>query len=355
MKSSSSKRKTKRHVSHDGTVREYDFESHQWILIEQSKDTESEYKKEEWLALEGRIFDITQYFPSLYRDEVVDFANIKSLDDFEGDFQINGHPLYIGTLINNGLKVRDSMDQQHGDTGNTVWDSSMALTKCIEYHSVMEMNGNHKNSEHNRISKMLNVSGRNILELGTGTGFVGLSAMLCNAQSVVLSDLEYCTENIQQNVDKNGILWDLWNDRNQSKDSNSKKKKVENPMDKVEVMELDWFQCEKSMKDHDGIIDVVIGSDVIWIKELVPALIDTLQYLYEYKMDKEHGVLIIAAQVRSKLVSDLFWNLMSSKGFSRSIVPQRLVHPDFRSNKVSINVLTKETAALGVTDTLEMM
>merc|ERR1712154_292145 len=106
-------------------------------------------------------------------------------------------------------------------------------------------------------------------------------------------------------------------DRNQSKASNSKKKKVENPMDRVDVMELDWFQCEKSMKDHDGIIDVVIGSDVIWIKELVPALVDTLQYLYEYKMNKEGAVIIIAEQVRSKLVSDLFWNLMSSKGFSR--------------------------------------
>ena len=109
-------------------------------------------------------------------------------------------------------------------------------------------------------------------------------------------------------------------------------------------MEVDWMRYKetlKSLKDHKKTIDVVIGCDVIWIKELVPALVDTLHHLHSNLMDKD-GVIIIAEQVRSKKISDLFWNLMISKGFKRTVVPQKLFHPDFRSNKITINILTKK-------------
>ena len=257
------------------------------------------------------------------------------IKDIEGDFRINGHPLYIGSPINNGLKGRHSADQQHGDTGNTVWDSSMALTKCIEHHSGSDIDG---------IGKMLNVSGRTVLELGAGTGFVGLSLIHCNAESVVLSDLKYCTENIRRNVAKNGMLWDLRNDQ-KSENENEQTQNDQNPFDRVTVMEVDWMrykQSLKSLKDHKTTIDVVIGCDVIWIKELVPALVDTLQHLHSNLMDKD-GVIIIAEQVRSKKISDLFWNLMISKGFKRTVVPEKLSPPDFKSNKIIINILTKKS------------
>ena len=316
-------RKTKRHISHDGTIREYDYESHQWTVVETPESPDSNQEEKECLALEGRIFDVIQHFPYLYRKEEIE---ITSRDSFEGEFRINGLPLYIGSPINNGLKQRQSADAEHGDTGNTVWDSSMALTKCIEHHSNDSIDGN----------QLLNVSGRTVLELGSGTGFVGLSALLCGAQRVLLSDLEYCTENIRRNVAKNQLLWSLWNDENEEQ----KEHKLQIPKGKVSVIAVDWLNHKKSLSDFKGTIDVVIGSDVIWIKELVPALTDTLQYIHSNFMD-EDGIIIIAEQIRSKKVSELFWNLMESKGFKRTILPQELFHPDFRSNKISINVLAK--------------
>ena len=317
-----SKTKTKRHVSHDGIVREYNYETKKWSVIEQDND-QKQTDKSKQLALEGRMFDIKGYFPYLYTQKYVDFDDLSKLDNL---FKINGNGLYVEL---NQMKKRKSEDQQHGDTGNNLWDSSILLAKCLEYNTFL-MDDNDKD----KLSKLLNVSNKNVMEIGAGTGFVGLAAVHCNANNVLLTDLNYCIENIQMNVDKNKHLWRLHHHQQKM-----------NPFDHVSVFELDWFNPEGSLlkfnKLKENTVDVVIGTDVIWIKELVPILVNTLEYLYENVMDKEHGIIIIAEQIRSSLVSELFWKLIKTKGFDRIRMPTKLQHPDFVSAKIHITVIRK--------------
>ena len=50
-------------------------------------------------------------------------------------FRIKGHPLYIGSAVNNALKNRESSNQQHGDTGHALWDTSLLMAKLLERHA----------------------------------------------------------------------------------------------------------------------------------------------------------------------------------------------------------------------------
>ena len=42
-----------------------------------------------------------------------------------------------------------------------------------------------------------------MLELGAGTGLVGIATSALGAKQVYLTDLDYCTENIRENVKAN--------------------------------------------------------------------------------------------------------------------------------------------------------
>eukprot|EP01083_Nonionella_stella_P014693 41235_1 len=322
----------RKHVSHDGTVREYNFQTKTWTIIEQEthhSDCNDEDHTEKPLAIRGRIFDIYEYFPYLNSKQIMNVEALKTLDSA---FKINDNVLYIGNMINNELQTRESLNQQHGDTGNNLWDTSVLLVKCLEHNTF--------NNNDDKWSKILNVSNKNVLELGTGTGFVGLGAIHCNANHVWLTDLEYCIQNIALNVDKNKLIWDHRNTENKQCEENMNP----NPFEKVNVFELDWFNVEKSLLKFNKIkknsVDMIIGSDVIWIKELVPMLVNTLQYLYENVLNKEHGVIIIGEQIRSNMVSELFWSLIKSKGFYRYQIPRKLYHPKFTTNAIQISVVS---------------
>lgn len=60
--------------------------------------------------------------------------------------------------------------------------------------------------------------GRTVLELGAGTGLVGIVASVLGAGRVILTDLPYALDNARENVERNRLAL----------------------KGKVEVMELDW-------------------------------------------------------------------------------------------------------------------
>ena len=53
------------------------------------------------------------------------------------------------------------------------------------------------------LESVLNVNNKNILEIGAGTGLVGLSTIMCGAKNIFLTDLAYCLTNLQYNIDMN--------------------------------------------------------------------------------------------------------------------------------------------------------
>ena len=169
----------RRHVAADGSVREFDPDTHTWNLLppEQSSGSGSA-PAESLLAIEGHRFPFN-------------FAS--------GEFKIEGIPIVVS-----GGDTRKSANQVDGDTGRTVWDAAVVLAKYLEH-------------EHGQGRRSL--ERRRVLELGAGTGLAGLAAAALGA-SVILSDLDYCLPALEANVRATAI----------------------EPPGQVSVLELDWLR-----------------------------------------------------------------------------------------------------------------
>ena len=149
-----------------------------------------------------------------------------------GELQFNGVPVYC---IND---TKGNTDKD--DTGHITWDGAIAFAKWLEKHSNI-------------------IKNKNILELGAGTGYAGLSTIPCGAKHVWLTDLDYAldiaTTNVNKNVEMQSIVREM-----------------------VDVRALDWFDTEYNQFTDTEIksIDVLIAADVIWQKVLVEPLSKTI-------------------------------------------------------------------------------
>ena len=125
--------KTKRHVSKDGTVREYNFNTHKWIVIEkQNNSSSSSDTKKPILAIEGHIFPLHEYFPYLNNNILI--TNNYLLNNFKSSLKINDKSIFIGSFINNNIKY--SNEQYFGDTGKIIWDTSIHIIKMLEFNTL---------------------------------------------------------------------------------------------------------------------------------------------------------------------------------------------------------------------------
>lgn len=97
-----------------------------------------------------------------------------------GDFTVGDRQIYIGVVANSGL-----------GTGLTVWDGAVVLSKFLE----TEANAG-----------ACRIAGRTVLELGAGTGVVGLAAAALGAQRVILTDQAYTLDNLRATVARNPSL-----------------------------------------------------------------------------------------------------------------------------------------------------
>jgi predicted nicotinamide N-methyase len=112
------------------------------------------------------------------------------------------------------------------------------------------------------------VRGRRVLELGAGTGLAGIAAHALGARVMALTDLEYALENLRDNVRVNFEHFE-------SMESGP-----------VFVRRLDWLHRDSylrpsdvthSFDDSGDHWDVIIGADIVWLEELVPALVNCLE------------------------------------------------------------------------------
>lgn len=113
-----------------------------------------------------------------------------------GGFVVNATPLYVGVVANSGL-----------GTGLTVWDGAVVLSKFLEAETAAATARGEPGP----------VAGRTVLELGAGTGVVGLAAVALGARRAVLTDQEYTLANLRATAARNAAL-----------------------SGRVDVVELDW-------------------------------------------------------------------------------------------------------------------
>ncbi|KAG9285409.1 hypothetical protein G9A89_010884 [Geosiphon pyriformis] len=148
-----------------------------------------------------------------------------------------------------------------------------------------------------------------ILELGSGTGYVGisLSRRLKRTQAkIILTDLEQVLPLIRHNLTKN---------------SQSLFRKD----DDISVNRLEWGSTEDAkhiLSQHNGSVDLVIASDLVYFPELFQPLIRTL-----LDVCNEQTVVVFGYKKRASWKEETFW-LEVGRFFELNIVQIVNFHKD---------------------------
>jgi 2-polyprenyl-3-methyl-5-hydroxy-6-metoxy-1,4-benzoquinol methylase len=136
--------------------------------------------------------------------------------------------------------------------------------------------------------------GKNVLELGSGSGLVGLAAAyLCSPASVHITDCKSHVEICQQNADENRHLTGACD---------------------VRVFELDWTDPESAKKRglHPS-YDVILATDVVYFAELYEPFIKALD------MCAGPGCLGLIGVTRSD-TEPAFFDALSEAGFAYYLI-----------------------------------
>ncbi|KAJ1667173.1 Protein-lysine N-methyltransferase efm6 [Coemansia sp. RSA 1813] len=136
--------------------------------------------------------------------------------------------------------LQDATGSAKCGIGSTVWDAGIVLAKYLDW----------------QISKgNMDLSGKTVLELGAGTGIVGIALACMQPEcSVVLSDKEELVSLLERNIALN------------------------NTHGNVSAVCLDWSNPEHR-QNVSAAPDLILVSDGIWIKDLHSHLADTLAQL----------------------------------------------------------------------------
>ncbi|KAF7137642.1 hypothetical protein RHSIM_Rhsim07G0121000 [Rhododendron simsii] len=164
-------------------------------------------------------------------------------------------------------------------TGSWLWDSALLLS-----HWMMIAQG--------RVE--FDFVGKNVIELGAGTGLPGLTAARLGASRVILTDVEPLLPGLKNNVEANGLG------------------------DRVEVSRLIWGSDELPSQLGDlGGVDLVLMSDVFFDVAETAALGKTLK-----RICGEKTVVWAACEVRPWTGDCL--NQLVSHGFELVELPSQL-------------------------------
>mmetsp|Transcript_29145 Transcript_29145/g.41577 ORF Transcript_29145/g.41577 Transcript_29145/m.41577 type:complete len:316 (+) Transcript_29145:142-1089(+) len=199
-------------------------------------------------------------------------------------------------IANRPLKIEEMYEIGRAalGTGVNTWDGAIVLAKFFDFNPLI-------------------VSGKRILELGAGTGVAGIAAAMLDSQYVMLSDLEYTTNNLHNNALQNGLSSDI-----------------------VDVQVVDWFDSSTyptsttSVEGKSVGWDLVIGADVVWLEHLIAPLVNTFVACMS-----ETSTFYLAHQKRSEESDSLLLSLLRSH-FSVNEVDTELMHPDYRHERIKI-------------------
>eukprot|EP01097_Dermamoeba_algensis_P008919 TRINITY_DN6137_c0_g1_i1.p1 TRINITY_DN6137_c0_g1~~TRINITY_DN6137_c0_g1_i1.p1 ORF type:complete len:245 (+),score=60.79 TRINITY_DN6137_c0_g1_i1:36-737(+) len=144
--------------------------------------------------------------------------------------------------------------------------------------------------------------GKRCIELGSGTGIVGICLALLGAE-VIMTDLGIMLDVLKTNVQTNLPSYP-----------------------NAQVKELCWGEDHKAF---DPPFEVVIASEVIYLEECFQPLLITLRQL----ANKE-TLILIAHQHRRKAEKVFFNNL--KKFFSVETIPRTLFPPQYQNKKISV-------------------
>lgn len=176
------------------------------------------------------------------------------------------------TFANQSIWIK----QNWADSGvaGVVWDAAIVLATYLQTLS----NGDGSKSGLNNFEVGPFLRSKNVLELGAGTGLVGIVACLLGAD-VVITDTKDALNRTIENVEGN-------------LGSSCKNLTVqERGSHKVEV--LHWGQDLQKWKNTSW--DIIVGADIVYIQETFKDLLETLKVLTE---SNKETLILLSCRIR---------------------------------------------------------
>lgn len=158
------------------------------------------------------------------------------------------------------------------------------------------------------------VAGKKVVELGSGSGLVGLTCWKkCDPASVILTDfhpkvLETLLHNIESNLSKEGALSSLH--------ENGTHFQVGNKL--ISIESLDWIAYSEGNSDNYDIEgDIILASDVVYDRDIIPSLTITISKLLSRPTSAGISpTAIIACTVRNEETEKHFLSEIVKQGLS---------------------------------------
>ncbi|KND03811.1 uncharacterized protein SPPG_01267 [Spizellomyces punctatus DAOM BR117] len=214
-------------------------------------------------------------------------------------FSVAGHTIELHQDPNASIDL-------HSHTGNVVWDSAYILAKFI--------------SEH------LSLEGKTVLELGSGTGLIGISAWIAAAKLVILTDISDTLELTKRNVETN------------SQRICASAPATGHAKNSIQVMSLTWGETDRSQyKFTSDYPDYIFGSDIVYLKDTFNALCQTL-----HAFSGPNTRIFLAYKKRGLMESD-FFAIARDMGFDVQKVARNKIYVEFRSSLEYIIVEMRKT------------
>ena len=156
------------------------------------------------------------------------------------------------------------------------------------------------------LSRNLFFKNKTVLELGAGTGLVGMTTAALGA-SVTCTDVEKALPLLQENIDLNFPP-------------------IEANKKRLFVKRLEWGKDHKNFENCH--FDYIVGADIIYLEETFDLLLETLVYLSNCSAEETVTKIYLSAKHRYERVDNFVRKLKSS--FSHV----KAVHEDIRVNVV---------------------
>ncbi|XP_060112884.1 protein N-lysine methyltransferase METTL21A [Heteronotia binoei] len=157
-------------------------------------------------------------------------------------------PSSVYSFANHTIQIQQNWKQL--GVAAVVWDAAVVLCMYLEMGDV-------------------NLRGRSVIELGAGTGLLGIVAALLGAQ-VTITDREAALAFLKSNVQAN-LPRDI--------------------QSRAVVKELTWGQ--NLMSFSAGEYDFILGADIVYLEETFADLLRTLDHL-----SADHTVILLSCRLR---------------------------------------------------------
>jgi SAM-dependent methyltransferase len=219
------------------------------------------------------------------------------------DAQCNGQRSF--EILINEQSVLLELEHRLRSTGSDLWDSALVLSHALNRLSLIEGYDS------------CDLADKTVLELGSGTGAVGLVCAKClHSGRVVATDLEANLGLIERNIKSNGLGTS------------------------VSCLALDWKDELKSSRimsiTNNKKLDVIVGSDLFlpFAKDLLQPLARTLSDLLRPSCSSTCAVAWICFEERFD-ASDFFC-FASGYGLVVSEICNHVLHPVYQDSQIHL-------------------